>query len=198
MNATATTTATTWDESSVVRNGNGRFGVKGMRDAVNVTLQPGDQFGPILEEDAREMVEDLFKTIDSAWADERKADELRGVDENRWLIADGEAAGKAHSAAVAIACLITDEAGDLDYEAIGENLLDSRRQGQDLEELDGWTGPGDISAEKRARVVQWMRDRADLIGSIADQDLPADAIAYQQSRSMALSDAADTIAGVGL
>ena len=184
-----TDTSTTFDESKVVRD-HGKFAEKAFRDGIlDLTVQPGDQFAPLTEHEAAVLVGDLFKDIDTAWVAERDATDL---------IEDGQAAGQAHSAAVAIAYLLSDNVGDVDYETLGENLLNDRRMGNDLEALDGWTGPGEISAIKRAQAAEWLRDRALLLAEVSEQDLPADAIAYQYSRAMALEDAADKIAGVAL
>ena len=189
----------------------------------NVTLkkQYGDAEGPVPAPDAKAFVEARFADVDAAWAAEGDAMEAMRValalsssltdDE----MADERAAGKTLSAkrqqaaevqlAVAggqasghsqvIAYLLTDTDGEHDFVALGEQYENDRRQGDnDLEAMDGWTGPGEITAIKRMQAVDYFRTQAAAEFKAGDSvgEEPS-AAAHYFGRAEAFQNAADNL-----
>lgn len=148
---------------------------------IRLRIGDGDVLDGFSDFESRTIVEAGYSAIDLAWAEEDDA-------ENETEIA--LAGGKAHANAEIIAFLTNEPEVGIDYENLGEMLLDDRRGGRLVEMSEGWTGPGEITAVKRQLTVDYCRARArELFDAAESAETPGDA-AHHFGRYEAFEEAA--------
>lgn len=164
----------------------GQFAAQNRADAaVELTVNSFDTFRPMSAVQSKSFIESALVGIDQAWLDE---------DEATTDAEDAIAGGKAHAYAEVIAFTGSDNANNYDYEALGERILNDRREGFALEiesDSNTFSGPGQLTAVKRQSVVNFCRDRADEMFLEAEKDgVPADVAAHFYGRFEVFSEAA--------
>lgn len=105
--------------------------------------------------------------------------------------------GKVRAHAEVLAYVLTPDDGRrfVRYDQTCNDLVDDRyKSGHRLELDDSFTGPGELSVDRRNRAIEYLRGRADRAFMAADQPDPgASAWAYGQAE--VFNDAADELAG---